>query len=104
MGRVFNTTGVCIPEKHYMVNINGRLQQIRELVDAGKYFTINRARQYGKTTTLRALAEMFRDEYYVVLLDFKTFDNEKFRTKSGNPRQFNYRDESAALCVSAKKI
>ena len=46
MGRVFNTTGVCIPEKHYMVNINGRLQQIRELVDAGKYFTINRARQY----------------------------------------------------------
>ena len=31
----FNTTGVCIPEKHYMVNISGRLQQIRELVDAG---------------------------------------------------------------------
>ena len=46
MGRVFNTTGVCIPEKHYMVNINGRLQQIRVLVDEGKYFTINRARQY----------------------------------------------------------
>ena len=41
MGRVFNTTGVCIPEKHYMVNINGRLQQIRVLVDEGKYFTIN---------------------------------------------------------------
>ena len=63
MGRVFNTTGVCIPEKHYMVNINGRLQQIKVLVDEGKYFTINRARQYGKTTTLRALAEMLRDEY-----------------------------------------
>ena len=27
-----------------------------------------------------------------------------FRTISGNPRQFNYRDESAALCVSAQKI
>lgn len=78
MGRVFNTTGVCIPEKHYMVDINGRLQQIKVLVDGGKYFTINRARQYGKTTTLRALAEMLRDEYYVVLLDFQTFDNEKF--------------------------
>ena len=61
-----------------MVNINGRLQQIKVLVDEGKYFTINRARQYGKTTTLRALAEMLRDEYYVVLLDFQTFDNEKF--------------------------
>ena len=33
-----NTTGVCIPEKHYMVNINGRLQQIKVLVDEGKYF------------------------------------------------------------------
>ena len=105
MGRVFNTTGVCIPEKHYMVNINGRLQQIRELVDAGKYFTINRVRQYGKTTTLRALAEMFRDEYYVVLLDFKTFDNEKFRTKSGNLRRFNYRDESVnCACLEKSSI
>lgn len=27
----------------------------------------------------------------------------KFRIISGNPRQFNYRDESAGLCVSAKK-
>ena len=29
---------------------------------------------------------------------------EVFRTISGNPRQFNYRDESAGLCVSAQKI
>ena len=27
-----------------------------------------------------------------------------FRIISGNPRQFNYRDESAGLCVSAQKI
>ena len=78
MQRVFNTTGICIPEKHYMVNLDQRLHQIRKLVDAGKYFTINRARQYGKTTTLRALAELLWKEYYVVLLDFQTFDNEKF--------------------------
>ena len=29
MGRVFNTTGVCIAEKHYMVSISVRVQQIR---------------------------------------------------------------------------
>ena len=29
--------------------------------------------------------------------------NRCFRTISGNPRQFNYRDESAGLCVSAQK-
>lgn len=48
----------------------------------GKYFTINRARQYGKTTTLRALYRYLQKEYYVVLLDFQTFDNDKF--ENGN--------------------
>lgn len=38
-----------------MVNIEERLKAIKILVDAGKYFTINRARQYGKTTTLRPI-------------------------------------------------
>ena len=33
MGKVFNTTAVCIPEKHYMVDITERLNQIKALVD-----------------------------------------------------------------------
>lgn len=53
--KVYNTTAVCIPKEHYMVNLDERLKKIKVFVDAGKYFTINRARQYGKTTTLRAL-------------------------------------------------
>ena len=82
MPKVFNTTAVCIPEEHYMVDISGRLEEIKSLVDTGKYFTINRARQYGKTTTLRALYRYLQKEYYVVLLDFQTFDNDKF--ENGN--------------------
>ena len=82
MPKVFNTTAVCIPEEHYMVDISGRLEEIKSLVDAGKYFTINRARQYGKTITLRALYRYLQKEYYVVLLDFQTFDNDKF--ENGN--------------------
>ena len=35
----FNTTGVCISSKHYMVDISGHVEEIRKLVDAGKYFT-----------------------------------------------------------------
>ncbi len=54
MPKVFNTTGLCVPEKHYMVNIDKRLRDIKVLVDEENYFTINKARQYGKTTTLRA--------------------------------------------------
>ena len=33
MSKVFNTTAVCIPEEHYMVNIAQRLQEIKALVD-----------------------------------------------------------------------
>ena len=32
----------------------------------------------------------------------KKLDGETFRTISGNPRQFNYQDESAGLCISAQ--
>jgi hypothetical protein len=44
----FNTEGACYPEKHYMVDITGKLLGIKEMVDAGKYFAINKGRQYGK--------------------------------------------------------
>lgn len=82
MRKTFNTTAVCIPGEHYMVDIGGRLQKIKEMIDAKKYFTINRARQYGKTTTLQALFGYLQSEYYIVLLDFQTFDASKF--KDGN--------------------
>ena len=39
--KVFNTTAVCIPEEHYMVDISERVKEIKKLVDAKKYFTIN---------------------------------------------------------------
>ena len=76
MAKVFNTTAVCIPEKHYMVNLDSRLLAIKKLVDDGKYFLINRARQYGKTTILMALSRYLKDSYYVVSIDFQTFGSE----------------------------
>ena len=67
----FNTTGVCVPSKHYMVDLSGRVAEIKKLVDAGKYFTINRGRQYGKTTTLTALKKYLSGEYSIISLDFQ---------------------------------
>ena len=55
VSKIFNTEAVCIPEKHYMVDISRRLEKIKVFIDREQYFTMNRARQYGKTTTLRAL-------------------------------------------------
>ncbi|MDD3340487.1 MAG: AAA-like domain-containing protein, partial [Lachnospiraceae bacterium] len=79
MTKVFNVTADCKPDENYMVNIDARLLETKKLVDDGKYLTINRARQYGKTTTLRALNLYLRKEYYVVSMDFQTFDDTKFR-------------------------
>lgn len=77
----FNTTAVCIPSKHYMVDISERVEEIKELVDDGKYFTINRARQYGKTTTLDALEAKLISEYYVLSLDFQKISDASFQTE-----------------------
>lgn len=78
MGRCFNTTGSCDPQLHYMVDIQERLSEIKKLVDDGKYFTINRARQYGKTTTLKALESYLCVDYQVVNMDFQMLSHEDF--------------------------
>ena len=41
-----------------MVDISERVREIEKMVDDGEYFVINRARQYGKTTTLRSLRQL----------------------------------------------
>ena len=51
----FNTTGLCVPRKHYMVDISSKLEDIEKLIDEEFYFVINRPRQFGKTTTLNEL-------------------------------------------------
>lgn len=49
MPKRFCVTGTCIPEKNYMVDISGRIDRIiRDYIEKGQYFTINRTRQYGK--------------------------------------------------------
>lgn len=81
--RVFNTTGICNPTEHYMVDLTQRLSEVRKLVDDGKYFTINRARQFGKTTMLHALAEYLSQDYLVISMDFQMqMSDAKFRNEN----------------------
>ena len=74
----FNTTAVCIPSKHYMVDISERVEEIKKLVDDGKYFTINRGRQYGKTTTLNELCKTLKNDHIVINLDFQDLGEGSF--------------------------
>ncbi len=65
-----------------MVDISERLKEIKKMVDEKKYFTINRARQYGKTTTLKALEEYLKHDYIVVSLDFQDIGNDGFQNEN----------------------
>ena len=74
----FNVTGLCVPHKHYMVDISDKLAKIEDLIDKECYFTINRARQFGKTTTLAALERILNDQYVVASISFEGLGNESF--------------------------
>ena len=66
-----------------MVDISFRLKQIERYVERGEYLAINRARQYGKTTTLRALKAYLKDKYYIISMDFQTqMSNAKFSNEN----------------------
>ena len=82
MKRRFNSTGVCVTRKHYMVDIMNKLKEIKELIDNEFYFTINKPRQYGKTTTLSELKKLLKEEYLVISISFEgigdsVFEDEK---------------------------
>lgn len=87
MKKKFNTTGVCVSQKHYMVNIDNKLEQIEKLIDNGDYFIINRPRQYGKTTTLSQLSQRISKDYIVIRISFEgigdvAFSSEEIFTKN----------------------
>lgn len=83
MTKIFNVSADCKPDLHYMVNIESKLLLIKEMVDKGQYFTINRARQYGKTTTLKALAKLLGKDYTVISLDFQRMSATDFGNEPG---------------------
>ena len=81
MPKYFNVTGACRSSKHYMVDLTSRLEEIKKMIDDGQYFTINRARQYGKTTILRALVNYLQDAYETVILDFQRISSSSFESE-----------------------
>lgn len=73
--KVFNITGPCIPALHYMVDTSDKIDQIlKDYIDKGVYFTVNRARQYGKTTTLELLFQKLQVGHIVLDISFEGDD------------------------------
>jgi len=76
MRKKFNVAGTCIPHNHYMADTSEKIKQILTIIEAGEYFTINRPRQYGKTTTMYLLDQALkkRDDYVVIKISFEAID------------------------------
>lgn len=89
MSKTFNIDGYCDPQLHYMVDLSSRLIQIRSMIHDGKYFTINRARQYGKTTLLAALADFLEPEYNVISIDFQAISHADFTSEQSFTAAFS---------------
>ncbi|MCP4151283.1 MAG: AAA family ATPase [bacterium] len=76
MARCFNVTGICIPREHFMAFLTEKIERIKTMVDSGYYFTINRPRQYGKTTTMYLLEQLLKEnrDYLVIDISFEGID------------------------------
>lgn len=85
----FNTTGVCIPEKHYMADVSKKIKEIEKMVEAGKYLIISKPHQTGKTTILYLLRKSLEKmNYRVINISFEDFDQNIFSSTSGFCREF----------------
>ncbi|MDR0615053.1 MAG: hypothetical protein LBF82_03755 [Lactobacillales bacterium] len=60
--KIFNTTGPCVPEKHYMLPVLPRLPGVDEMLANENYFILHAPRQSGKTTFLQALVKKINSE------------------------------------------
>lgn len=88
MKKEFNVTGSCNPEWHYMVDTAKRFEAVENLIDSGKYFTINRARQYGKTTLLDMIWRKMSNRYLVIDTSFEGVGDSAFENESSFARLF----------------
>lgn len=77
----FNTTGACIPSRHYMADLTGIVREIGKMADAGEYIALSRPGKYGKTTTLNLLRKYLSEEYDVISLDFQAIGDAGFESE-----------------------
>jgi len=86
----FNITGLCIPEKHWMADTSKKIDKILELIENGEYFSINRPRQYGKTTSFNLLFnELLKKEHYICIkTSFEILGSEAYKDEETFIPQF----------------
>lgn len=77
-----------MPDRHYMVDVTERVEGIRQMIERGDYFCINRGRQYGKTTTLKAIQRTLEPEFLVLSISFEGLGQSNMATDEAVARTF----------------
>ena len=90
MPKKFNITGKINPDSHYMANTDGKIAAIMKMVEAKEYFTINRPRQYGKTTLLNFLEKkiQLQEGMLPILLSFEGLGDTGFASEIDFSKDF----------------
>ncbi len=78
MAKEFNIEVTCDPKRHYMVDTTNKMKVFERLIDKKKYFTINRARQFGKSTSLNWILWNMSDRYLVIPASFEISSEENW--------------------------
>lgn len=80
----FNDVGLCLPEKHYMVDMSAKLNKLLPLIEAGNYFVLNRPRQYGKTTLLHLIERQLEatTTYLPIFISFEGLGSDSVHHES----------------------
>ncbi len=87
-----------------MADISGKIKEISEMIDDGLYFTINRPRQFGKTTVLNALYNELVSEYYVAEMSFEGVGDSFFSDESSFCRSIWNRIKERILLSESENL
>lgn len=73
MPKKFNNTGACIPARHYIFDTSTKVNKVMQMIEEGLYFTLNRPRQYGKTTILSHIYHLLleNNKYLAIKISFE---------------------------------
>jgi len=66
-----------------MVDITEKMKYVEGLIEEACYFTINRGRQFGKSTVLKYIYRNLSDRYYVVPISFETTSSIAWESEEG---------------------
>ena len=104
MSKEFNTEVTCDPELHYMVDTTKKMQVFERLIDKRKYFTITRARQFGKSTSLNWILHNLSDRYLVIPASFEMYSADDWATTTNFCKYFCKKVINACNKVDDKSI